>query len=60
MSKKDLSKNRYEEKFVYCDARNCPYKQCLRAITHAPFDELIRVVRYEIDKNGKCKGLLEG
>lgn len=58
MSKKKLvSKKVYKE--VYCDARNCPYKQCFRRITNAPFDELLTVHRYSLDKNGKCEGLLE-
>ena len=58
MSKKKLnSKQIYKE--VYCDTRNCPYKQCFRRITNAPFDELLTVHRYNLDKNGKCEGLLE-
>lgn len=51
--------NKKEQEFIYCDARNCPYKQCFRRITNAPFDELLTVHRYILDKNGKCKGLLE-
>lgn len=48
-----------KEDFIYCDARNCPYKQCFRKITSASFDELLTVHRYNLDKNGKCEGLLE-
>lgn len=60
MSKKKLVKTiRYKEEFVYCDTRNCPHKQCLRKIMNAPFEELISVYRYNLDKNGKCVGLLE-
>lgn len=57
MSKK-ITKEKYEE-FIYCDTRNCPYKQCLRKITNAPFDKKVSVYRYNLDKNGKCVGLLE-
>ena len=48
-----------EEEFVYCDTRKCPHKQCVRKITNAPFDEIITVRRYSLDKNNMCKGLLE-
>lgn len=44
---------------LYCDTRKCPHDNCVRKIKYAPFDELIYVRRYVIDKNGKCKGLLE-
>lgn len=55
-----MSKTKDDKQLVYCETRKCPHKQCLRKITYAPFDKLIKVRRYEIDKNGKCKGLLEG
>lgn len=60
-NRRKVEKSRKEivDKEVYCDTRNCPYKQCLRRLTNAPFDELVQVVRYEFDKNGKCEGLLE-
>ena len=58
MSKKKLiSKQIYKE--VYCDTRDCPHKHCLRRITNAPFDELLTVYRYNLDKNGMCEGLME-
>lgn len=60
MSKKKLVSNISDkEEFVYCDTRNCPYKQCLRKITNAPFEELIVVHRYSLDKKDRCIGLLE-
>lgn len=58
MSKRKLV-NTIRDKEVYCDTRDCPHKQCLRKITNAPFDELLTVHRYSLDKNGKCVGLLE-
>ena len=48
-----------EEDFVYCDTRGCKYNQCLRKIINAPFDELVLVTRYEVNKKGTCKGFLE-
>ena len=51
--------NNKNEEFVYCDARNCPHKQCLRKLTNAPFNEVVSVCRYSLDKNDKCVGLLE-
>ncbi len=57
MSKNTSKKN--EETFVYCDTRKCPYNQCLRKLTNAPFDEVVSVRRYNLDKNDKCVGLLE-
>lgn len=60
MSKRKLVNNISEkEEFVYCDTRKCPYKQCLRRITNAPFDKRVSVYRYNLDKSGKCEGLLE-
>lgn len=60
MSKKKLVNTiRDKEEFIYCDTRNCPHKQCFRRITNAPFDELLTVHRYVLEKNGKCVGLLE-
>lgn len=52
-------KSNVKEEFVYCDTRNCPYKQCLRKITNAPFDKKVSVYRYGLDKDDKCVGLLE-
>jgi len=48
-----------KREIIYCDARQCPYLQCVRRIINAPFDTLVQVARFEIDKKGKCKGLLE-
>lgn len=60
MSKKKLVSNISDkEELVYCDTRNCTYKQCLRQITNAPFDKKVSVYRYSLDKNGRCVGLLE-
>lgn len=47
------------KEFIYCDTKNCPYKHCIRRITNAPFDEIVSVRRFEIDKSGKCKGNLQ-
>lgn len=43
--------------FIYCDNRKCPYKECLRRMANAPFETLLNVRRYEIDKKGNCEGL---
>lgn len=44
--------------FIYCDNRKCPYKDCLRRVTNAPFDKIITVRRYELDKKDNCEGHL--
>lgn len=44
--------------FIYCDNRKCPYKDCLRRITNAPFDKILTVRRYELDKKDRCEGLM--
>lgn len=43
------------DKFVYCDNRKCADFSCQRYIKHSPYDEVITVTRYELDKDGKCK-----
>ena len=42
--------------FIYCDNRKCQYKDCLRKISNAPFEKIITVRRYELDKKDKCEG----
>ena len=44
--------------FIYCDNKKCMYKECLRRINNAPFETLITVHRYELDKKDKCEGLI--
>lgn len=48
-------KNIKGDKFKYCDNRECADMSCQRWYKHAPFDEMITVVRYKLDKDGKCK-----
>ena len=56
-SKSNIKTPKSEIDFIYCDNRKCPYKECLRRITNAPFETLLTVRRYEIDKKGNCEGL---
>ena len=59
MAKKSNVKTAKSEiDFIYCDNRKCHYTECLRRITNAPFETLISVRRYELDKKDKCEGLL--
>lgn len=44
-----------ETDFHYCDNGECADFSCERWIKHAPFDEIVRVIRHELDKNGHCK-----
>ena len=56
-SKSNIKTPKSEIDFIYCDNRKCPYKECLRRITNAPFDTLLTVRRYEKVKKGNCEGL---
>ena len=45
-------------KFVYCDNKQCSNK-CLRWYQNAPFDQMIKVARYELKKDGTCKNRID-
>lgn len=47
-----------QNKFVYCDNRECADSACRRWYKHAPFNEVIVVRRCKLDKNGMCKDRL--
>jgi len=40
---------------VYCDNNECKDHTCARWIENAPWDELISVFRYRLNKHGYCK-----
>ena len=44
-----------KEKFIYCDNRECADTSCSRWIKHAPFETVLRVIRYKKEKDGTCK-----
>lgn len=48
----------HDDYFYYCDNRECADFSCERWIKHAPFDEIIHVIRFELGKNGECKNRL--
>lgn len=52
---KNMKKTIKAERIIYCDNRECADMSCGRWIKHAPWDEVITVIRYELDKNGNCK-----
>lgn len=47
-----------ENKMIYCDNRKCADSTCMRWIKHSSMDKVITVMRFELDKNGKCKNRL--
>lgn len=47
-----------DNKMIYCDNRKCADSTCMRWIKHSPMDEVITVMRFELDKNGECKNRL--
>lgn len=55
----DTLQNIDKDHFVYCDNRKCPYKTCIRRIEFAPFEEMLYVKRFQLDKDSKCAGLKE-
>lgn len=50
-----MNKTANKDRMIYCDNRECRDMGCVRWIKHAPFDEVLTVVRHQLDKNGKCK-----
>lgn len=50
--------NKDDAKIYYCDNRECADYSCMRWIKHAPFSEVITVIRCELDKHGICQNRL--
>lgn len=46
------------KKFVYCEYRKCPHKECLRHDDNIPFNKLILRSRFNPDKEWNCKDII--
>lgn len=54
-SNQDSQKQDKDSEIVYCDNRLCGDMSCARYIKNAKFDVMIKVKRFQLDKDGKCK-----
>ncbi len=50
-----MMKRNNSSHFIYCDNRECADTSCSRWIKHAPFETVLRVIRYKKEKDGTCK-----
>lgn len=51
--------NTNEERFVYCNLKKCPHKECLRHTVNTPFNTLIYMRTFNPDKEWNCKDILK-
>ena len=54
-----MPKRKVEKEIIYCSNMKCNQTDCLRNKSNAPWGVLIKMAKFELDKNEKCKDKLE-